>query len=188
LDTYAYRSTNTQEHVFEVDLPSTQYTKLALLNKARLSPTTSVTYVACDFEENNLCHDLTAAGFNKNQPAFFSWLGVTPYLNLAAIEKTLAFITQCAPGSQLVFDYIVDPLCLSDIERIVLDILSATLATTGEPLQSFFNPTMLAKKLNDIGFSKVDDIGCEYLNAHYLSQREDGMQAGNVTRLFKVMV
>ena len=35
---------------------------------------------------------LGAAGFDSNQPIFFTWLGVVPYLTEGAVSSTLRFI------------------------------------------------------------------------------------------------
>lgn len=188
LDTYAYRSKNQHERVFEVDLPSTQTMKIARLQQEIIHSTCSVAYVACDFEAGSLEKSLLAAGFDKNQKTFFSWLGVVPYLDAAAIEQTLQFIRSCARGSRLVFDYMVDPNNLSEIEKMTITILSAQLASGGEPLKSFFDSQLLAKKLADSGFTQVEDISSEYLNARYLAAREDGLRVGNVTRMFNLVV
>lgn len=188
LDTYAYRSKHQSEQVFEVDLPSTQAMKIARVQQLAINPTCLLKYVACDFGENELQKKLLAAGFDKGQKTFFSWLGVVPYLDAAAIDQTLAFIRSCAPGSTLVFDYIVDPVGLNEMEQMALKILSAQLAAGGEPLKSFFDPQLLAKKLIDSGFSQVEDIGPEYLNDRYLSVRQDGLRVGNVTRMLKAIV
>lgn len=188
LDTYAYRSKNQYERVFEVDLPSTQFMKIARLQQEKIHSSCAITYVSCDFEIGALEKSLLAAGFDKNQKTFFSWLGVVPYLDAAAIEQTLQFIRSCARGSGLVFDYMVDPNNLSEIEKMTVAILSAQLASGGEPLKSFFDPQFFAKKLVDSGFSQVEDIGPEYLNARYLAAREDALRVGNVTRMFNLVV
>lgn len=188
LDTYAYRSKNLSERVFEVDLPSTQAMKIARLQQEKIHSSCALTYVACDFEAGALGKSLLAAGFDKNQKTFFSWLGVVPYLDAAAIEHTLKFIRSCARGSALVFDYMVEPNNLSEIEKMTITILSAQLASGGEPLKSFFDPQVLSKKIADSGFTQIEDISPEYLNERYLTTREDGLRVGNVTRMFKVGV
>jgi methyltransferase (TIGR00027 family) len=188
LDTYAYRSTNQHERVFEVDLPSTQSMKIARLQQEKIHSTCALTYVACDFEAGALEKSLLVAGFDKNQKTFFSWLGVVPYLDAAAIEHTLKFIRSCARGSALVFDYMVDPNNLSEIEKMTITILSAQLASGGEPLKSFFDPQVLAEKLSGLEFSQVGDISPDYLNEQYLALREDGLRVGNVTRMFNLVV
>ncbi|WP_052417643.1 class I SAM-dependent methyltransferase [Cellvibrio mixtus] len=203
LDTYAYRSKHQHEKVFEVDLPATQAMKLARLKQQGIAPTCAVTYVACDFEldrlekstmekstmeKSALEKSLLAAGFDKNKKTFFSCLGVVAYLDLAAIEQTFHFITRCAPGSILVFDYIVDPKNLNEIEQYVLSMMSAQLASGGEPLKSFFDPQSLAQQLSSLGFSHIEDISPDYLNNRFLAQRNDGLRVGNVTRMFIAVV
>lgn len=188
LDTYAYRNSHQSERVYEVDLPSTQVMKIARLKQLAIQPTSVVNYISCNFEENELEDKLLAAGFDKNQKTFFSWLGVVPYLDADAIEKTLSFISSCAPGSALVFDYIVNPDSLSDMEQMAINILAAQLAAGGEPLKSFFEPKALANKLMIYGFTQIEDIGPEYLNERYLIKRNDGLRVGNVTRMFKAVV
>jgi methyltransferase (TIGR00027 family) len=188
LDSYAYRNKNLNEHVFEVDLPSTQAVKIASIQRLDITPISKVSYVACDFEKNSLEERLHSSGFDRHQKTFFSWLGVVPYLDITAIEKTLKFVTSCAPGSAMVFDYIVDKDNLNEMEQFIVNILSAQLEAGGEPLKSFFNPRQLKKNLEDLGFTQIKDIGPDYLNEHYLSSREDGLRVGNVTRIFKVTV
>lgn len=188
LDTYAYRSTNQHERVFEVDLPGTQATKIARLQQEKIHSSCALTYVACDFEAGTLEKNLLAAGFDKNQKTFFSWLGVVPYLDAEAIEQTLTFIRSCVRGSALVFDYMVDPSNLSELEKMTITILSAQLASGGEPLKSFFDPQVFAETLSSLGFSHVGDISPDYLNARYLASRDDGLRVGNVTRMFNLVV
>jgi methyltransferase (TIGR00027 family) len=188
LDTYGYRSHNLNERVFEVDLPATQAIKISRVQQLGIHPSCKLNYVACDFEQNSLEKNLLAEGFDKNQKTFFSWLGVVPYLDATAIEQTLNFIAGCAPGSTLVFDYMVDSNNLSDIEKMAATILSAQLAAGGEPLKSFFDPNVLAEKLENAGFSQVEDISPDYLNERYLAFREDGLRVGNVTRMFNLIV
>lgn len=188
LDTYAYRTNNLHETVFEVDLPEQQAIKMARLKAVDIQPSAKVIYVPCDFEAGALETCLQSAGFDLEKKTFFSWLGVVPYLELAAIEQTLEFVARCKPGSSLVFDYIVDSDNLNDIEKMTLQILSAQLAAGGEPLKTFFNPQQLAQKLSLSGFEQVIDVDAACLNDRYLANRDDGLRIGNVTRLFKVIV
>ena len=53
----------------------------------------------------SLREGLEAAGFDWDQLALFSWIAVTMYLSVDAIEETLRLITSYASGSEVVFDY-----------------------------------------------------------------------------------
>src|SRR4029079_17988237 len=84
LDTFAYRNSNRELRVFEVDLPATQQWKRALLTKAGIEVPPNLTFVPVDFEHQTLAEGLEEAGLEMQSPAFFSWLGVVPYLSLEA--------------------------------------------------------------------------------------------------------
>src|ERR1700733_14197321 len=80
LDTFAYRNPHAGLRVFEVDHPDTQAWKRERLLAANIEIPSSLTFVPIDFEQQTLDGGLTNTGFDANAPAFFSWLGVTPYL------------------------------------------------------------------------------------------------------------
>jgi O-methyltransferase involved in polyketide biosynthesis len=78
-------------------------------------------------------------GFDPNRPAFFSWLGVTPYLTREAGMATLSFIGCRPTGSGVVFDFAIDCEQLSFPQKLALDALSKRVAAAGEPFQLFFD-------------------------------------------------
>ena len=169
-------------------MQSTQAVKIASVQQLDITLMGKVNYVACDFEKNSLEERLHSSGFDRRKKTFFSWLGVVPYLDITAIEETLKFVASCAPGSAMVFDYIVVKNNLNEMEQLIVNLLSTQLAAGGEPLKSFFDPQQLKEKLEELGFTQIKDIGPDYLNENYLSSREDGLRVGNVTRIFKVTV
>lgn len=73
LDTFAYRNPSAVR-VFEVDHPATQSWKRELLEQARITPPETVTFVAVDFERDNLQERLADSGFDLRAPAFFAGL------------------------------------------------------------------------------------------------------------------
>lgn len=188
LDSYGLRSQHSNEQVFEVDLAATQQHKLSRVSQLGVHPLCELNYVSCDFEQGSLESSLIAAGFNKQQKAFFSWLGVVPYLDMDAIDATLDFIAGCAPGSAMVFDYIVDTGSLNEIEAMVVGIFAQQLAAGGEPIKTYFSPQNLLHKLASYKFSTIENISPDYLNQRYLANRGDGLRVGNVTRMAKITV
>jgi O-methyltransferase involved in polyketide biosynthesis len=46
---------------------------------------------------------LVAAGFQQNSPAFFTWLGVVPYLTQDAIGRTLDYMSSIQSSEVLGF-------------------------------------------------------------------------------------
>jgi methyltransferase (TIGR00027 family) len=177
LDTFAYRNPHEARglRVFEVDRPATRDWKRHCLARAAIAIPSSVTFAPVDFEHQMLADGLSAAGFDRAAPAFFSWLGVTMYLTLEAIDATLAFIGGLPAESGVAFDYGVPASGLSVTERLVLAGMSARVSAGGEPFTSFFEPRDLAAHLNAAGLQIVEDLGREEINARYFSGRTDGL-------------
>jgi methyltransferase (TIGR00027 family) len=184
LDTFGYRN---QDHdrsrIFEVDLPATQQWKRNCLRVAGIKEPASVTYAAVDFERSTLDEGLKQAAFCRSEPAFFSWLGVTMYLEEGAVMNTLRFIASLAPGGGVVFDYGVLPGLLSPVERSRMEFLAARAAEHGEGWKAYFDPSSLVAALRSLGFGQVEDFGPERLNERYLSGRTDGLRKSGVSRL-----
>jgi methyltransferase (TIGR00027 family) len=184
LDTFAYRN---QDHgssrIFEVDLPVTQKWKRACLRLADIEEPVSLTFVPVDFERSTLAEGLTAGGFRVDEPAFFSWLGVTMYLEESSVIDTLRFVSSLRPTSGIVFDYGVLPALLSPVERSSMAFLAGRAAEHGEQWKTYFDPSVLVGALRLMGFNRVEGLGATELNERYLSGRTDGLRKSGVSRL-----
>ena len=185
LDTFACRSPYPAEvlRIFEVDHPVTQQWKRTCLTDAGLPIPPALTFTPVDFETQTLGDELQRVGFDAGRPAFFSWLGVTMYLTRAAIDATLGYVAGMPAGSRIVFDYMIDPALLSAEARMALDTLARHVARAGEPFQTSFHPATLASDLRRMGFSQVEDLGPEELDARYFRGRTDGLRAGRLSRI-----
>jgi methyltransferase (TIGR00027 family) len=180
LDTFAYRNPygESELRVFEVDYPATQEWKRRKLAAANIVIPPSVTYAPVDFEQQTLPDGLRQAGFDATKSAFFAWLGVTMYLMEDTVMSTLGFIASTPRGGGVAFDYGVPRNSLSLIGRIALDAMSRRVAASGEPFKTFFDPIKLAERLRRLGFSAVEDLGAEEINARYFKDRADGLRIG----------
>jgi methyltransferase (TIGR00027 family) len=189
LDTFAYRNPFAQLRVFELDHPATQAWKRERLTAARIAIPPELTFVAVDFEKQKLDVELNAAGFRSAEPAFFSWLGVTPYLTRGAFDGTVRLIAAMPPGSGVAFDFAVERSALSLMERMALDELSRRVASAGEPFQLFFDPQTLVADLKRMGFSQVELSDCGAINARYFANRTDKLHVrGNLGQLLSARV
>jgi methyltransferase (TIGR00027 family) len=175
LDTFAYRNPHPGLRVFEVDHPATQAWKREQLQAASIRIPSSLTFVPIDFEQQTLADGLQDSGFNASAAAFFSWLGVTPYLTLEACMTTLSLIAKMPPGSGVVFDFAVDPALLNPGQRQAREALSKRVARYGEPFQLFFDPAKLQDELNRLGFHRTEFLQGKELNARYFKDRTDGL-------------
>ena len=171
-----------------MDHPATQEWKRAQLRARGIAIPPDMTFAAVDFERQSLEDGLIAAGFERHRPAFFSWLGVTPYLSRAAFDATIQFIARMPEGSGVVFDFAVERRLLSPAQQLALDALSARVARAGEPFQLFFDPAALAGDLARLGFRDIEDLGCDEINARYFAGRSDGLAVSGGGHLLSAWV
>ena len=132
LDSFGYRSASGGLTVFEVDEPSTSAWKRELLAGAGIAVPASVRLVPADLAEAQLHDALGEAGFDMSLPAFVSWLGVTMYLERAAIERTLESIGRLGAGSEIVFDHTLPPAERDDAGTEYAKIAESVNAASGE--------------------------------------------------------
>jgi len=175
LDTFAYRNPWPQLRVFEIDFPSTQEFKRSLLRNAAIPEPANLTYVPLDFEHRTLKEGLAEAGFNFEQPAFFSWLGVVPYLTLPAFRSTLDVIAAMPSGSGITFDYALAAEELSPASQRTRKALADRVAAAGEPFLLFFRSGQLENELRTAGFQQTEQIDSLDLNNRYFINRTDGL-------------
>ncbi|HTY92730.1 MAG TPA: class I SAM-dependent methyltransferase [Steroidobacteraceae bacterium] len=186
LDTFAFRNPHAAAglRVFEVDHPATQEWKRSLISQAHLKPPGPLVYVPVDFEREQLDARLAANGFRADEPAFFSWLGVTMYLSREAIAGTLGFVARCSVSrSGIVFDYLVAPPRWALLRRWGLALLMRHLAAAGEPWRTFLEPASLHRELTQLGFATVRDFGAEEINARYFEGAGAHLRAGGSARV-----
>lgn len=190
LDTFAYRNPlrSVGLHVYEVDHPATQAWKRETLRQAGIAVPEDMTFAAVDFERQSLKDGLLASGFDKSQPAFFSWLGVTPYLSRAAFDATIRFIASMPAGSGVVFDFAVERRLLSPAQQLALDALAERVARAGEPFQLFFDPAALVSDLAAIGLGNIEDLNGDQINARYFAGRSDGLAVAGGGHLLSAWV
>ena len=185
LDTFAYRNPYPKGalHVFEVDHPATQTWKRARLEEIGITLPVDLTFAPVDFETQTLLEGLKGAGYDPGGCTFFSWLGVTEYLSTEAVMATLRFIGSAPVGSGGVFDYMISPSLLSPAQRSRFDALEQRVASAGEPWRAFFDPGLLSRDLQAMGFGHVEDQGPEEINARYFKNRKDGLRVGSLSHL-----
>lgn len=180
LDTFAYRNPFPELRVFEVDFPATQEWKHSMLAEAGVAIPPNVAFVPLDLEHKTLSESLLEAGIDLSAPAFFSWLGVVPYLTLEAFRATLAAIAGFPAGSGVTFDYGFPPETLTPKRREIFDRLAGRVAAAGEPFQLFFTPAQVEAELRAIGFHRTEQVDHDGLNELYFRDRTDGLKLSPV--------
>jgi methyltransferase (TIGR00027 family) len=168
LDTFALRSPlgARQIRIYEVDHPATQAWKRQRLAEAQLPIPQWLTFVPVDFERDDLGEKLVAAGFQQNSPAFFTWLGVVPYLTQDAIGRTLDYMASIQ-NSEAVFDYMEPPQALSEEMRELVAKRTEQLEKIDERWASRFEPDGIAAILRSHGFCDVEDINFQEIRSRF---------------------
>lgn len=191
LDTFAYRSPFPAGtlRVFEVDHPETQAWKLELLRKTGIAIPDGATFVPVDFAAQALGERLVESGFDVALPAFYSWLGVTMYLEHEAVLSTLRWIATATPkGGGIVFDYAIAPTLLNWFERWVFRAMARRVAAVGEPWRATFVPAELVRAMRGMGFAHVQDLQSRDINARYFAHRSDRLEVGTLAGLISARI
>jgi methyltransferase (TIGR00027 family) len=159
LDTFALRNPHAaqQIRIFEVDHPATQAWKRQRMSEPEVPLPPWLTFVPVDFEQDDLREKLAAEGFQYSSPAFFTWLGVVPYLTQDAIDRTLDYISSIQ-NSELVFDYLRPPEAFSEELKQIEIKRAEQLEKMGERSATRFEPAGIATILQSHGFRAIEDI------------------------------
>jgi methyltransferase (TIGR00027 family) len=171
LDTYAWRGTlRDRLRIFEVDHPATQQWKRDRLMTLGIDIPPSLTFAPVDFERQTLAQGLDGAGFDRDSRAFFTWLGVVPYLSEQAVWSTLRYVAALSGGAEIVFDYSEPTESLSPEMRAQREQRAARLAALGEALIVTFRPDELRNGLLATGYTAVEDLGLTEIAARYFGR------------------
>lgn len=159
LDTFAFRNPLVSElNVFEVDLPLTQRDKRQRIARAGWNAPDCLHFVEADLSEPSWDRPLMQAGFDPAQKSFVSWLGVTYYLERAAVDASLSQLRGLlSDGSVLFFDFPDKGLLSSSDPRTKSMVAMAQAA--GEPMREGFSEEGLRKLLERNGFALVEQWG-----------------------------
>jgi len=168
LDTFGLRSPYGERavRIYEVDHPATQGWKRERLDAAHIPVPPWLVFVPVDFERDDLGEALAGAGFERNSPAFFTWLGVVPYLTEEAVGGTLEYIASI-PRSEVVFDYLEPPQAFSEETRQLEKERSEQLKKMGEQSMSRFEPAGMAAMLRAHGLSAMEDISFQEIRSRF---------------------
>jgi methyltransferase (TIGR00027 family) len=166
LDTFALRNPHGGLKIYEVDHPATQAWKLARLAEAQIVLPPWLILVPVDFEQDDVGETLAAAGFQQKSPAFFTWLGVVPYLAPDAIGRTLDYMSSIQ-DSEVVFDYVEPPEAFSEELRQIEKARAEQLEKIGERSDTRFEPSGMAAILRAHGFCAIEDINFQEIAARF---------------------
>jgi methyltransferase (TIGR00027 family) len=161
LDSFAWRQQR-GVRVSEVDQPTTQAWKRARLEALGIPLPPELVWVPVDFEVESVAAGFDGVGLSSG-PTFISWLGVIHYLSPEAVAATLRELPPCS----LAVTYITPEDTWQGDVATASKTFQAMALQAGEPLVSMLTPNEMADVLTDAGFTVVEDVGPEDVEARY---------------------
>ena len=150
--------------ILEVDHAGTQELKRSYLAAAGLEVPGNARFASVDFAQEPLHEGLRRHHLSLSEPTFFSWLGVTMYLDEDSIDAVLLSVAKFPPGSEIVLTFATP----SGDAPSPFDERAAEL---GEPWVSYFAPEAIEAKLRAAGFSAVEFLTPAEAELRYFRQR-----------------
>lgn len=189
LDTRAYRLAGMDRaQAFEVDLPSVQEAKKRRLQQHFGRLPEGVTFVPIDFDTQSLEAAFAETRFDSSSPAVFAWEGVTQYLAEEAVCRTLAFVGTSAPGSILVFTYVLQSVVERHSDLPGARQLVDGMAKRGAPWLFGLEPAGVAAFLQPFHLRLDEDVGNAEYQARYLKPLGRSLAVSEVERVAQATV
>lgn len=169
LDTRPYRLAGMERvQAFEVDLPFMQEIKKKRLQKHFSRLPENITFVPIDFDKESLEAVFIGTAFDPAKPAVFVWEGVTQYLTEEAVGRTLAFVGTSAPGSILVFTYVLQSMIEGHSDLAGAANLMEMMEKRGSPWLFGLEPSRVASYLAPFHLNLTADVGNADYQMRYL--------------------
>lgn len=162
--------------VYEVDHPATLAKKKLHLSRLLRHAPTNVRFVEIDFNTQRLPEVLKCAGFQPTQAAVFLWEGVANYLTPEAVDSVLAYVSNCPPGSRIIFTYVdaavLDGSIVFEGARRLLE----DVAQLGEPWTFGLDPSRAAEFLRERKLCLECDFSADHYRNRYFGPRSRRMK------------
>jgi methyltransferase (TIGR00027 family) len=162
--------------VFEVDHPNTSAMKQEHVRGSLGRPPTHVSFVAIDFNREELSDKLSRSGLDLTRPVFFLWEGVTQYLTAEAVDATFRYVATAAPGSAILFTYVDERVLRPQPGYIGISAITRAVNNAAEPWVFGFKPSELPRYLERHGLKVVSDLGAAEYRAIYMDRRTQGYE------------
>jgi methyltransferase (TIGR00027 family) len=169
---------------FEVDYPPVIKKKKAKMEKVLGKLPNHVGYVAVDFEQQSLETELKKAGYNLKSKTLFIWEGVSQYISKEANDNTMKYVAQAAPGSKIVFTYILKSLIEGrDLNDIAKKGMYKWMIKWFKIWIYGLEPAEIGNYLLRYNLSLIEDIGSEEMKERYMKKVNLGLDVFEIERI-----
>lgn len=178
LDAYAFRQRpgRADLQIFEIDFPATQAEKRARISTLGWHEPENLHFAPCDFEHETLVDSLAAAGFDRSQPSYFAWMGVTVYLERDTVRSTLSdVLSLSAPGSSIAFEIALPIEDLTGVELRSREYSLAQKNREREPFLCCLRLDEIRDMALDVGWTRFAALDHDAAAKRVLAGRRDGI-------------
>lgn len=177
MDSFAFRNTNENIRIFEIDHPDTQKYKKERIKELDWMLPRNLTFVPVDFTKDSLGEKLLENGFDSRLPTFTAILGVSYYLELSVFEETLKIISELTKKeSRIIFDF-PDETTLSREAAARVKTLAQITARLGEPMVKGFSIREIQAALERHSLKIENHESPVDIQKKYFSGRRDNLKA-----------
>jgi methyltransferase (TIGR00027 family) len=188
-DTRPYRLAGMEKiKVVEIDLPSVQEEKKKKLQKHFGRLPQNVSFVSIDFETQSLGDALAGTAFDPSKSVIFVWEGVTQYISEEAVRRTLTDVGNSAPGSTLIFTYVLNSVVERRSGIPGADRLMDVVAKNNAPWLFGLEPSDVPSFLKPFHLTLVADVGNTDYQASYLEPRGRKLVVSECERVVQAIV
>ncbi|MEM9174296.1 MAG: class I SAM-dependent methyltransferase [Myxococcota bacterium] len=173
LDSYAWRRPDDQDalRIYEIDHPATRQWKIDRLTELGWPVPRDLRMVPCDFETRSATEALATTDFDPGLPTVVSWMGVIYYLERPTATAALAEIAALlAPGSELVFDFMLPWETMPPRYHAIRERMNAWLKGAGEPQKNRYTPEEMVEAASAAGFDDGEVLDVPSLYARYTAR------------------
>jgi len=168
---------------FEVDYPSIIKEKKAKMGKILGKLPGHVVYVPIDFEKQSLDAELEKAGYDLTSKTLFISEGVTQYISKEANDSTLKYVAQAAPGSKIVFTYIIKSFIEGKNIHDGIKVLYKYMVKKYKLFIYGLDPNNIGDYLSKYSLSLIEDIGSEEMEERYMKLVDLDLKVFEIERI-----
>jgi len=169
---------------FEVDHPTVIKQKKSKMKKILGHLPNHVIYVPVDFEKQSLDTELEKAGYNLTSKTLFIWEGVTQYISKEANDKTMKYVAQAAPGSKIVFTYVLKSFIEGkDLKGATEKSMYKWLVKGFKLFKYGLDPAEIKNYLSKYNLSLIEDIGSKEMKERYMKKAGLGLDIFEIERI-----
>lgn len=171
-------------HYFEVDYPSIIKKKKEKIMKILGKLPNHVVYVPIDFEKQSLDTELKKAGYDLTSRTLFILEGVTQYISKETNDNILKYVAQAAPGSKIVFTYVLKSLIEGkDLNNVAKKSYYKWMVKGFKMWIYGLDPKGISDYLSEFHLSLIEDIGSIEMKERYMKKANLGLDVFGIERI-----